>query len=88
MNIEILHGRDPDSGCDHTVFVDGERVDHVTVEDIDPGRGYTREDWDEHTEWVESSTSYSPAFRDAVLAEREEAGDSQYIADEEDQEKS
>lgn len=79
MRIEILHTRDPDAGCDFTVFIDGERVDKFEVADIDPGRGYLRSDWDEHTEWITNESDYSPAFRDAVLAARTEYASSEYI---------
>lgn len=79
MKIEILHGRDPDSSCDMDVYVDGVRVEHVTVESIDPGAGYEVEMWDEHTDWVEAQEDYSPAFRQAVVAERQEARSSDYV---------
>ena len=81
LNIEIIHGRDPDMSCEHTVFVNGERDDHWTVESVDPGAGHERSSWDEHTDWVESHQGYSPAFRQAVVAERAEASNSQYITD-------
>lgn len=77
--VEILHVRDPDGGCEHVAFVDGERVDSITVEDVDPGRGYLLSDWREATEWVETGADYTEAFRDAVVAERNDAESNQYI---------
>lgn len=69
MRVEIIHERFPDAQCEHTVFIDGERLDGRTVElssvgltmlgvlqlavdvyDIDPGAGYSLEDWNEATE--------------------------------------
>lgn len=41
--VQIIHSRDPDGECGIEVYVNGERVKDVTVEDIDPGRGYDRE---------------------------------------------
>lgn len=78
--IEILHVRDPDSGCEHRVFLNGK--DHEAfIEDVDPGAGYEREGWDEYTELVREQ-SYSPEFRNAVVAERDSAAEhSQYITD-------
>lgn len=82
MKIEILHVRDPDGGCDHTVFVDGLAIEHpaLSVEDVDAGRGYTREDWDESTEWfLDQHPSASEAFKAAVLAAREDPPGGKYI---------
>jgi hypothetical protein len=79
LKIEILHMRDPDSACEHVVFVNGERRDDIVVEDIDPGRGFDRESWDGDTQEV-PNLGYSPAFRDAVMAERNMAAEySKYI---------
>lgn len=52
MKITVLHHRDPDAECDVTVYVDGVRVpaEDVSVDDIDPGRGYEREDYEENLE--------------------------------------
>lgn len=78
--VEIVHGRDPDEGCEHTVFVDGARVD-AYVEDIDPGRGYERESWDENIEAIRTQEGLSEAFREHAIATREAYGDSKYITD-------
>lgn len=67
MKIDILHVRDPDSACDVRVFLDGEEQNwqEVDVVDIDPGRGYTLEDWEENIAWAEDMPE--SAFRDAVM---------------------
>lgn len=59
MKIQILHGRDPDSDCGITVFVDGKRVPDtdVFVEDVDPGRGYEDDYWAERIEESRSDTT-------------------------------
>lgn len=80
--VEIIHGRDPDSECGIDVYVDGVRVTQFYLEDIDPGRGHTRQSWDENTEALRENTTLSPAFREAAIAAREEFGDSKYIEDE------
>lgn len=38
MRIDIIHRRDPDSGCDHEVYLDGVKV-NADVWDFDPGAG-------------------------------------------------
>jgi hypothetical protein len=80
--LEILHGREPDSECALDVWIAGEPVpaQQFTMEDMDPGRGYTQEDWDEHTEWVAGNdVSYSPAFREAVVRNRNELRNHKYV---------
>lgn len=74
--IEVLHSREPDSGCEITVWLDGELAG-FDCEDIDPGRGYSREDWDRRTE--EPQGDRSPAFTAAVRDALEQASDSKYI---------
>jgi hypothetical protein len=46
--IEILAIADPDGSTEHTVWVDGQRVDGPDVYLIDAGHGYTYEDWREN----------------------------------------
>lgn len=79
--VEIVHGRDPDSECGLTVFLNGESV-KFTEEDIDPGRGYTREDWDERIRDAEEDTTSSPAFKEAVLSTLEAYSGNKYIVGE------
>lgn len=45
MRVEILHVRDPDSECGLSVWIDGAPVEFA-LEDIDPGRGHIRSEWD------------------------------------------
>jgi len=76
VSIEILHERDSDGGCELTVFVDGQRVDNVHTVDIDPGRGYTREDWEESKTYVAGpEVDLTPAFRAAVLSSYDDASE-------------
>lgn len=77
--IEIIHGRDPDSSCEHTVFLDGGVTHDYEIVDLDPGRGWEREDWEEFKE--SALAGGSPAFRAALEAEFESHDNSQYIED-------
>lgn len=81
ITLEILHGRDPDSSCELSPYVNGVGLDqgNFDVEDLDPGWGYELSDWEDHTEWVRTA-DYSPSFKAAVVANRDEvASYSQYI---------
>lgn len=41
--VQLVHERDPDYECGIVVFLDGQRLmGDVTIEDIDPGRGYDK----------------------------------------------
>lgn len=97
MKIEILHVRDPDGGCDHTVFVDGAlvegwdvvdgewvKVGDLTVEDVDAGRGYTREDWEENLQATRDAEGYSDAFRAACVEAMGDPPGGKYIEGEDD----
>lgn len=57
--IDIIHFRDPDSECDHQVYLNGVRLgrDQVGVEDIDPGRGYEREDYESRLEAAQEAVA-------------------------------
>ena len=81
MRIEILHTREADGGCEVDVYIDGQPVrDDVTVQDVDPGRGYPLEDWQETTAFIEADPTLSDAFKAAVLAARDaEEEDSEFI---------
>lgn len=51
MKVDIIVFRDPDAANEVWVYVDGkplgDRDDpHVSIVDIDPGRGWEAEDWD------------------------------------------
>lgn len=79
MKITILHVRDPDGACNVTVFVDGveQNWQEVDMVDIDAGRGYTLEDWEENIAWAEQMPA-SP-LRDAVLEAYGNPPGSEYI---------
>lgn len=57
--IDIIHVRDPDFECDHTVYLNGTRIgsDQVSIEDVDPGRGYQREDYEERLEEAQEAAT-------------------------------
>lgn len=76
---EVLHVRDSDGGCDIEVWTDGQRQTPVQVEDVDPGRGYTRRDWDESTVAVGKEPTYSEPFKVAVTEARDQHADNRYI---------
>lgn len=76
--VQVLHGRHPDMGCEVDVYVNDVKVEAET-EDVDPGSGYSRSDWDERIAEAEKDTS---KFGQAVLAELHSAEDSPYIEDE------
>ena len=83
--IEILHVRDPDQSCVHTVFVDGVEVSYgaFTMESVDAGAGGSRKEWNEHTEFLrnENPEGHSPAFLEATLEARAEDSESKYLDD-------
>lgn len=63
MAIDIIHGRDPDSACELTVFVDGQRVDFKEWS-FDPGAGMTMSEFDE---FRESALKEAPEYLRHVL---------------------
>jgi hypothetical protein len=92
MNIEILHTRDPDMGCEISIYIDGALAEeggtipfnagttvHIREESIDPGAGYSRTDWDDRIESVSTNATLSDAFKADVLAALTQNADSQYI---------
>jgi hypothetical protein len=79
LKIEILHERDPDSDCDITVWVNGVEIT-ADVVDIDPGQGYSSEDWEESAAYaVHDDRDRSYAFKCAVSAAFDQASGSNYI---------
>ena len=78
--VEVLHERDPDGTCKVRVWLDDVEVDDAAVElvvcDVDPGRGWDREDWDAEVELAATSTtSLGRAYHAALL----EAAGSEYL---------
>ena len=57
--VEVLHERDPDGTCKVRVWLDDVEVDDAAVElvvcDVDPGRGWDREDWNAEVELAATS---------------------------------
>lgn len=66
-SITVLHVRDPDGACTVRLFLDGVELsyDHFDVVDVDAGRGYTAEDWEESIAWAQ--TMPDTALKAAVL---------------------
>lgn len=58
MRVDIVHMRDPDSACDHIVYVDGVQVDAEFWE-FDPGAGYDHDDIDE---MLDEKVAAAPEF--------------------------
>lgn len=83
--IQLLHGRDPDSACDIQVYVEGKLVTSVEVEDVDPGRGYRRADWDARVKEAVAEAEAAPdnEFLQHRAGWLQEASDSQFITGEE-----
>ena len=81
MKIEILHDRNPDADCELTVFVDGVEFNDFLVADVDPGKGYTLEDWRETTEFHRTQPGLSDEFRREIVAVRDLAEESEFITD-------
>jgi hypothetical protein len=84
MKIEILHTRDPDYECGITLWIDGVQIKDADIhqEDVDPGRGYMRSDWDERIANAQQQGDESPAFHDAVLEATNAASTSPFITEE------
>lgn len=78
--VQIIHSRDPDMGCEHSVYVDGVKLDDTgyEVEDIDPGAGAERADWNERIADARKDTS---AFGQELLDLLGAYSDSPYIED-------
>jgi hypothetical protein len=82
--VKVLHVRDPDSECYIRVWVDGVEVEALVIEDIDPGRGYGRGDWDERIADAEAAHAAEPsAFGQAVIDALRDSAGSEYIDDDE-----
>lgn len=78
--IEVLHGRDPDYECGITVYVNGIET-QCDVEDIDPGRGWTRSQWSQRIAEAHRPDSRTPAFHDSVLRHLEQFASNRYITE-------
>lgn len=75
--VEILHERDPDEGCFHTVWVDGTKTDAWSEWNVDPGRGHVASEWVPAIEDINASTpEVAEAIRGAYV---EAAENSPYV---------
>jgi hypothetical protein len=63
MRIDIIHMRDPDYGCEITVYVDGQSVNFEEWS-FDPGAGYSMNDFEDNKQ---SAIEYAPEFLKPVL---------------------
>ena len=85
MKYVITHGRDPDSDCEVQLLVIDDEGNITTpvvgVFDVDPGRGYTREDWDETTRYdVETARKFGgDALAERIQQMRDGYGDSEFV---------
>lgn len=65
--LNVLHTRDPDSECVVQVFIADTPVKPYIEEDVDPGRGAEREDWDERlAEFATDHTNFGRAVWEAL----------------------
>jgi hypothetical protein len=76
--LQVLHARHSDGGCFVGVYVD-DVVTHYELEDIDPGAGYARSDWNERIR--EAAEHTDTTFGRDVHGALEEASDSEDIYD-------
>jgi hypothetical protein len=84
MKIQIVHSRNPDYECGMTVFVDGVRVPEaeVGVEDIDPGRGWQRSDWNDRLyEAIQDAEDGPSEYHEAVVEALRSESNSSHIVD-------
>ncbi len=77
--VEVLVERDPDLDLGVCIFLDGQLLfnssgsgqDKATVEVIDPGRGWSLEEWEDRTNEIGADQTLSPAFRSTVVGLRD-----------------
>lgn len=80
--VEIIMFRDPDSATDVRVFVDGvDCTESATIEDVDPGAGYERGEYEAVTDELElmphgDDGTLSPAARAVLVQWRRDAAES------------
>jgi hypothetical protein len=79
--VELLITWDSDGGGTLRMFVNGVETAGYAEEWVDPGRGHMLSEWRGHNREVEADEDYSPAFKEAVLAARDEAEKSSYVED-------
>lgn len=80
--IEILVVRDPDGATTLSVFVNGRETDEYVEQVVDAGAGHMRSEWDAETKSIRKDKTLTKAFRQAVVAERQDPPGGQYIDEE------
>ena len=81
LPLEMLVVRDPDADTEVDLWLNGEPVTVDRAVDVDPGRGYLREDWEESKQFFGQDPNLSEAFARAVVSAYETYADNQYIDD-------
>lgn len=81
--IEVLHVREPDEGCNVRVWVDGAETS-AYIEDIDPGRGWQASEWDENRDSTLGNAELSESFRDHAVMAYNAGRESKYVEKDED----
>lgn len=82
--IELIHDRDPDSSCEHVVFLDGQQLTEWSIASTDPGAGQEQRDWEEELHSIAANPDVSEAFREAALDSHRESFDSDYVEKDDD----
>ena len=77
--VQVVHVRNPDDGCYVDVYLNDHIVREPDVEDVDPGRGYWRKDWDDRIALANDATNFGRATRRAL----QDNADSEHIRDSE-----
>lgn len=77
--IEIAGYRDPDGEVELAVFVDGVVVTPDIVDIVDPGRGYTIQDWAEQIRDADAVPGASPAWAARIRQYYDQGEESKYV---------
>lgn len=81
MPLEMLVVRDPDADTEVDLWLNGEPTTVDRAVDVDPGRGYTREDWEDSKQFFSQDRNLSEAFARAVVAAYDAYADNEYVDD-------
>lgn len=79
--IELLVVRDPDGPAHITVYIDGAESTDYRYEVVDAGAGHMRSEWVETDRRIAADADLTPAFREALLAARQDPPGGGYIED-------
>ena len=77
--VEVLVERDPDLDIGVRIYLNGTLLfdsegsgqGKATVEVIDPGRGWSLDEWEDRTNEIQADQTLSPAFRSTVVGLRD-----------------